>query len=117
MTGAQILARLHDAPRLRQILAAIGAELWSSGTRAIGPLPILAACVALAGLARPISRAAVIALAAALVMLAADILVYDNTPYDLTWQLQTSADRVVMQLFPLLIWIGLRLARPVGASR
>ncbi len=117
MTGAQILARLHDAPRLHQILAAIGAELWSSGTRALGPLPILAACVALAGLARPISRAAVIALAAALVMLAADILVYDNTPYDLTWQLQTSADRVVMQLFPLLIWIGLRLARPVGASR
>lgn len=117
MTGAQILARLHDAPRLHQILAAIGTELWSSGTRAIGPLPILVACVALVGVARPISRAAVIALAAILVVLAADIVVYDNTPYDLTWQLQTSADRVVMQLFPALIWIGLRLARPVGASR
>jgi hypothetical protein len=63
------------------------------------------------------SRAAVIALAAALVMLAADIVVYDNTPYDLAWQLQTSANRVVMQLFPLLIWAGLRLARPIGGSR
>ena len=111
------LQRLHDAPRLHQILAAIGTELWSSGTRAIGPLPILVACVALVGVARPISRAAVIALAAILVVLAADIVVYDNTPYDLTWQLQTSADRVVMQLFPALIWIGLRLARLVGASR
>jgi hypothetical protein len=117
ITGAQVLAHLHDAPRLRQILTAIGAELWSSGTGAIGPLPILVVCVALAGLARPMSRAAVIALAAALVMLAADIVVYDNTPYDLAWQLQTSANRVVMQLFPLLIWAGLRLARPIGGSR
>jgi hypothetical protein len=35
---------------------------------------------------------------------------YLATPLDLAWQLQTSAERVVLQLQPLIVWSAVNLA-------
>ena len=88
---------------------------------AVGPAWLAVAWIAI-GLfrARHVGDAASIAGATLSVMLVADYVVYVLTPYDLTWHISSSWPRLLAQLWPSVIWLGLtcafvntRAARPI----
>lgn len=98
------LARMLDPERWRTVLAAFAAEAnpFGAGSEwAATPLLLLAA--ALAGLAAARRRGPAIAfLRLALAgSLALWLAIYLGTPADLSWHLDTSLDRLLLQLLPL----------------
>lgn len=89
----------------------MGKELWFGGAGLVGVLPILAMFVMAAGLRRPVPIGPMLGLAFIGALIVADILAYVLSPHDLAWQLRTSLDRVIVQVFPALVWCGMSLAR------
>ena len=109
-TRAQALAKLADAGRAGLIARTLGRQLWFSGASIVGVLPIVGALFAVRGPDWKTSAVPRYALAVMIAMLAIYALAYAVTPKDLPWQLQTSADRVILQLIPTLVWAVLSFA-------
>ncbi len=109
-TLAQAFAKLADTGRIAFIARTLGPHLWYSGASIVGVLPIVTAFAAVRGPDRTSSMVPRYAIAVMAAMLAAYALAYAVTPKDLAWQLQTSADRVVLQLIPTLVWAVLSFA-------
>ncbi len=114
--GGHVVARVSNTHRLDVILSAMGLEAWHGGAMAIGPLPIFLASVGLAGIQRPVRRAPALALGVVVLMVAAYVVVYATSPFELAWYLRTSVSRVVMQLMPTTIWAVAMLAAPAGRA-
>lgn len=103
-TLGQALSKLSDMGRLEFVARALGGELWRSGGTLIGVVPVVAVFAALRGLDPRASAAARWAAPAMFLLLVTYGVAYVVTPKDLVWQLNTSLDRVVMQLVPTLVW-------------
>ena len=114
-SAGHVATHIADTDRFRVAGAALARELWLGGAPRIGVLPILAGYVLAAGVRRPLGVPAVAA-AAMMAMLAGYLLVYVLTPYDFAWHLRTSAERVVLQLFPTLVWCAMMAAGPPSAT-
>jgi hypothetical protein len=107
----QAMARLLDAGRARFVATAMARELWFSGATVVGVIPFLAAFAVVRGVRAPAPAAARAALPAMAVMAAIYGLAYLVTPKDLVWQLNTSLDRVVVQLVPTMAWSVMAISR------
>jgi hypothetical protein len=108
-SAGHVLSNLRDVSRLQIVAAAVGKELWFGGARFAGVLPLLALFVLGGGIRRPIPVGPALGLATAGALLGADVIVYILTPHDLAWQLSTSVQRVVVQVFPAIVWCAMSL--------
>jgi hypothetical protein len=109
-TQAALLARVFEWDRIVQVVRTLGRELWSSGGAPVGVIPIVVSYLIVRGVDRAHSPAVRWAAIASVLMTCAYVGAYLATPLDLTFQLQTSADRVVLHLQPLIVWSALNLA-------
>jgi len=114
-----VASHLRDVHRVRIVLAAVAGELWLSGSTLVGVLPILALFVAAVGLRRPLPAGPLPGLAIMAALVGVDAAVYLLTPRDLEWHLSTSLSRVLLQIFPAIVWCGMSLAAelPRAATR
>jgi hypothetical protein len=110
-TTSATLARVLDPGRLAIVGEAFARELWYGGAATIGVLPVLAVYIAVRGVRRPIDPAVTFAAAVIFVSLIAYASIYAMIQYDLFWSLQTTLDRLILQLTPSMLWIGLMWAR------
>lgn len=108
LAGAR--ASLADMNRVRLIAETMGRELWLTGARTVGVIPFLCVYAAVTGIGARAPFAARAAAPAMLAMLAIYAIAYLVTPKDLAWQLKTSADRLVVQLVPTLVWSVISIA-------
>lgn len=119
-SGESLLNRLTDVSRIGKVGEAFATELLRFGepmstwpALSIGMLPILIVA-AIRGIwwTRPAERRqAAVALAVFMVMAVAYFVVYVLTPKDLEWHLNSSLDRLVIQIWPVAI-LGLCLCLP-----
>jgi hypothetical protein len=93
--------------RISMVGEAMGRELWYGGATMIGTLPVLVLFIMAHGVSGHRNPGARLALLALAIMLAAFALVYVLTPLDLAWHLRTSVDRVLLQLMPSMVWVGM----------
>jgi hypothetical protein len=109
------LAQLVDLGRHRIILAALGRDLLHFGEWQ--PAPFLAMLLPFAAWRKPRPPLGTVTLVATIVglMLAGFYLVYLLTPQDLAWHLDTSLVRLLLQLWPLVLF-GWGLALPEFAA-
>ena len=112
-----VLSNLRDVQRIQIVATAVGKELWFGGAGLVGVLPILTMFVLAAGIRRPVPTGPTLGLAFTGALIVADILAYILTPHDLAWQLRTSLERVIVQVFPAIVWCGMSLARQPRACR
>lgn len=111
-TLAQTLHRALDLGRATFIVRGLGKELWLNGgsSAKVGVVPILAAFVLVRGIdgrtAAPGRWGAVVTV----LMVAVYFLAYLVTPLDVSWQVQTSVERLVLQLVPLAAWSVMSIA-------
>jgi hypothetical protein len=105
-----VLTNLRDVDRLQMVAAAVGKELWFGGASLVGVLPILAMFVLTTGIRRPVPTGPALGVACASALIVVDMLVYVLTPHDLVWHLRTSLERVIVQVFPAIVWCGMSLA-------
>jgi hypothetical protein len=109
LTADRVMAMLAW-DRIVTVLGTMARELWFGGATTIGVLPVLVAFIAASGMPGRGATVPHLTFLAIAGMLTVDGLVYVMTPYDLTWHLHTSADRVLLQILPLTVWAGLLLA-------
>jgi hypothetical protein len=107
---SSILAAFADLERVRTVFGGIGRELWTGGT-IVGVLPAVALFVAMRGLATPMDPGVRAGLAIIALVILAYGGVYVVTPHDLGWHMGTSLDRVLLHVFPTLVWCGMTAAR------
>lgn len=107
---ASATARVADLDRVQFVLESVGRELWLGGGAYVGVLPLLVAYAVVAGVRRP-EGAPAVALLVVLLQIAAYTIVYVVTPHDLRWHLNTSLDRVMLQIFPSAVWGIMMLTR------
>jgi hypothetical protein len=92
----------------------IGFGSWEIGVLTLGIIPILAVYYAL--FHRPLPKTERRAFSAAAIILVAQLLGYYAafliTPYDLTWHLSYSTERLVLQVFPLFLFLTLLANSP-----
>jgi hypothetical protein len=111
--GASGLAKLADFHRYAQLASGFFSSVWSLGAGVAHPLILLAI---LAILLRWSMEArylvpSLIAAATLALVFASYCVALVVTPYNLSWQLQTSSDRLIVQLWPcvlLLFFVQLR---------
>jgi len=109
-TVSQMLARVADPGRAQFVARALGRELWLNGGSLVGVLPIVAAFGAIRGIRRDASTAARWGAVAVVAMAGVYFAAYLATPLDVAWQVQTSMDRLVLQVVPLAVWAVLSFA-------
>jgi hypothetical protein len=125
MTGqslATILPKLIDLPRYGAILVSLGQNLLTVGG---WKLPVLVVLLAAALLLRrkfgaQEKLAYWVCCGLALLTLVGYCGVYVITPHPLAWHLKYSMDRLVLQVFPMLLTVlllGMRTPREWGSDR
>lgn len=107
----QAVARLLDGGRISFVVTAMARELWLAGATVVGVIPFLGAFAAVRGVRGPAPAAARAAVPAMACMTAIYVLAYLVTPKDLAWQVNTSLDRVVVQLVPTIAWAVMTISR------
>lgn len=108
LADASIMERVTDPGRHAVVIDAIGGRAWVwGGIWPVGMLPILAVALWAGGWRiDPRHRAAAGTAAAALVVMALSYyFAYLVTPYDLGWHIATSFDRILIQIWPTLVWL------------
>lgn len=110
-TIAQAAASLFDASRAQLVASSMAREVWLSGATIAGVIPFLFAFAALRGVGAPAPAAARAAVPAMAAMMAIYAIAYLVSPKDLAWQLQTSLDRLIVQLVPTLAWSIMTISR------
>jgi hypothetical protein len=120
--AARLALQASDMARHVEILQYFGREIlgfgsWGVGLLSIGIIPILALYYAL--FHAPIPAAERPAYFAVAVILILQLLGYYAafliTPYDLSWHLSYSTERLVLQIFPLLLFLILCASLPAEA--
>jgi hypothetical protein len=115
---ARSIAQALDLPRHVQILQSFWGEIrtfgsWKITGLSLGIIPILLIYYLL--FRSPVPREHRPAYVAGITMLVVQALgyyvIYLITPYDLTWHLYYSAQRVVLQIFPLMLFLILAASR------
>jgi hypothetical protein len=114
-----MVERLMNPTRYVFIARAALSHVWTFGPLLLSPLLILAAYVALAGIAiharqRTTIRVGILAL---MMTGCAHFMVYVLHPLDLRWLLATTLDRLLVQLWPAIVFLSFLAARvPERAS-
>ncbi len=109
------IQQILELPRHIEILQFLGRELFYFGgwTSLIGIIPILVIYFLL--FRSPIHKDLRPAFIAGITMIAIQLLgdygVYLITPYDLTWHLTYSIERIVLQVFPLIVFLILSASK------
>lgn len=100
-----MLTKLADAARYVEIAKALGMEIWRLGTGASHPLLLLAILAILLRWQPDLKLRAPSTVAASLLalMLLSYCGAYLVTPSDLKWHLNTSFDRLILQVWPLAV--------------
>jgi hypothetical protein len=108
-------ARLTDWPRYGEIARALAGYMYQAGKAWLFVLPL---CFLLLGPAKSGCRTPGrgTALGCFALMLAGYCLVYLISPLDLNWQLRTSADRLLVQLWPMLVLVTFLYLRTPEAT-
>ncbi len=120
--GASGLARLADPSRYAQVASGFFNNLLNLGSGISHPLILLAILAILVRwkIEERYKRPSLIAAAVLLLVFLSYCLVYLITPYGLAWQVQSSFDRLLLQIWPsvlLVFFIQLRsVADPVAAA-
>ena len=113
LVASQSLGRamtlLSNGARVRQVVTAFAHEVWTTGATGVGTLPVMVAFAAIVGVDRRRIRVALPIIGVIVAMAGLDVLVYVLTPLNLTRHLQSSLDRVVLQLAPSAVWVGMWL--------
>lgn len=104
-------ASLFNAARAQLVGSSMAREIWLSGATVVGVIPFLCVFAAVRGVRAPAPVAARAAAPAMAAMIAIYALAYLVTPKDLTWQLKTSLDRLVVQIVPTLAWSIMTISR------
>ena len=117
--GQTTIDRLTDWSRYRVIFRAFTEQLVSFGGTVPSVWLILGIYLVLAGVwVRREERSSVTASSLSLVlMLGGFFVVYLLTPFDLEWHLSTTLSRLLLQLWPSLIFLVFIVARPFGVYR
>ena len=115
---ARAIAQVLDISRHAQILQSFWSEIqqfgsWGIPGFSIGILPILLVYFLLfhPGVAREQQTAYLAGITMLIVQALGYYVVYLITPYDLTWHLFYSAERVILQIFPLILFLVLSASR------
>lgn len=109
--AARSIQQILEPSRHLEIVQYLGRELFSFGgwTKLFGVLPVLLVYFLLFRL--PVNKELRPAFLAVITMLAVQLLgdygVYLITPYDLTWHLSYSIERIVLQIFPVIAFLVL----------
>jgi hypothetical protein len=103
-TLAQAAASLFDASRAQLVATSMAQEIWRTGATVVGVIPFLCVFAAARGVRASASGAARAAVPAMTAMIVIYAIAYLVSPKDLSWQLQTSLDRLIVQLVPTLAW-------------
>ncbi len=113
--AARSIQQILGIPRHLEILQYLGRELFYFGgwTNLFGIIPVLLVYFLLFRL--PVDKELRSAYIAGITMLAVQLLgdygVYLITPYDLTWHLSYSIERIVLQIFPVIAFLILCASR------
>ncbi|MEO7271071.1 MAG: glycosyltransferase family 39 protein [Vicinamibacterales bacterium] len=110
-TLSSALSHLHELDRWQTVAGRFWHELWYSGASLVGVLPAVVAFVGLRGLQKPVAVGPATGLAVVALLVTTYALVYVVTPQDLEWHLNTSVDRVLLQVYPAAIWCAMMLVR------
>lgn len=109
-----LLASLTDFSRYEQIFGALGPAIFSFGYWTITSLPlVLAVYMLIAGFApAPGTRRNLFTVGVIIVLqLLGYCIVFLLTPYDLEWHLSTSLWRLLLQIFPAVLFVYLNVIR------
>jgi hypothetical protein len=115
---AGMMARAVDASRYSLIVREAIKHLWSFGPLMVSPFVLLAVYLIVAGRRKgDRDRAVIRAGAAALLLTAAGyFLIYLLRDLDLRWLMDTSADRLLVQLWPAVVFVVMLSARQATFS-
>jgi 4-amino-4-deoxy-L-arabinose transferase-like glycosyltransferase len=115
---AHSIAQVLDLPRHVQILQSFWGQFQGFGSWGIpgltyGIIPVLAIYSLLfhSGIAREHRTAYIAGITMLVVQMLGYYAIYLITPYDLTWHLYYSAERVILQIFPLILFLVLSASR------
>ena len=114
--GETFFSKIGDASRYATIFAAFIQTLWNFNAWFFPPLVVMLPYAYLLGLRRGIWRRAVAleySTTAVLIalMLLGYFFIYLSTPRDLAWHLETSLARLLLQLWPMLVFVFFLLVR------
>jgi hypothetical protein len=110
-TLAQAAANLFDASRVKLVGISMAREIWLSGAALVGVIPFLCAFAAVRGVRADAPAAARTAAPAMAAMIVIYAIAYLVSPKDLSWQLKTSLDRLVVQIVPAMAWSIMTVSR------
>lgn len=113
------LQKLMDVSRHLQVWNAFAKQLVDFGGWAVSVPLLLIFYILFSGVSmKETERPGIIASLLALVfMLVAYALTLVVTPFDIAWQLSTSLNRLLLQLWPSLIFVYFLIARPIELAR
>ncbi|MCX5678501.1 MAG: hypothetical protein NTY76_05265 [Candidatus Omnitrophica bacterium] len=108
--------KLADPSRYYFIISGFTNEFFRLGFLFTGAVPVLLVYLFLAGISiRKEDRTAVlISILAVLIMLTGYCAIYLTSPYDLKWHIGTTLNRLVLQLWPTIIFIYFMMVSPPG---
>jgi hypothetical protein len=114
--GTSGLARLHDASRYAEVAKGLFSNLLHLGSGVAHPLILLAILGILLGwhLEEPYRLPALIATTGLALVFLSYCGVYLVTPYGLAWQVQSSFDRLILQVWPSFLLLFFVLLRSVA---
>ena len=111
-TIGEVLAKASDPHRWWQILVGFGVRVIEAGHLWAHPALLLAGLALVLRLA-PLAelRARIWLCAPVLTLILSDFGAYLITQFDLTWHIDTSATRFILQVWPALLWLGFSMLR------
>ncbi len=116
--GVSGLARLYDPGRYAELLRGLFTDLWNLGAGVTNPLILLSILAILVRwkIDAPYRLPALAASAVLMLVFLSYCVVVLITPNDLTWQVQTAFDRLLLQVWPSAVLIFFIQLRPIRDS-
>jgi hypothetical protein len=105
-SAAEAFAKIADPARWWKIIVGFATAVWRLGPPWAHPVVLLAALIVVLGWVSRKERASALWLLAPLgAVAAADFVIFLMTTNDLQWHLDTSVDRLLLQLWPALLFV------------
>lgn len=116
--SGHLAEKLADPSRYYFIISGFANEFFRLGFPFTGTAPILLVYLFLAGISvkREDRTAVLISIFAVLIMLAGYCAIYLTSPYDLKWHIGTTLNRLILQLWPTIIFIYFMIVSPPGEA-
>jgi hypothetical protein len=117
LTDAHAASKVLNLARHEQIIHAFVVTMWSwGGSFPIGVVPVFAAVLVVGGCRVPSGLRSAVGFSTVVVlgMLASFYAAYVLSPYDLTWHLATSLQRILVQVWPTFV-LAFCLVAPLDA--